>query len=323
MITIDLVTGFLGSGKTTFIRRYASFLKNKGLKVAILENDYGAANVDMLLLDDLRDDRLDLVMVSGACDADCHRRRFKTKLIQLAMQRFDRVIVEPSGVFDLDEFFDVVREDPLENWYEIGNVYCIVEAALAESLSPASEFFLGSEACAAGKILLSRVQEASAADIEATKAHLNRAVAALSPLHGASIPSFAERDFFCKDWSALTDSDFFYLLNSGFHVRDYEKKYDMDTLPYESLYYLEPDLTREELLARTEALYAAPHVGNILRIKGCIREGDSYIEINATRKNTSIRSIPSGQALLLVIGEELNRGAISDILELSTAEITE
>lgn len=42
MIKVDLITGFLGSGKTTFIRKYASYLVEKGMKVGIIENDFGA-----------------------------------------------------------------------------------------------------------------------------------------------------------------------------------------------------------------------------------------------------------------------------------------
>ena len=44
-------------------------------------------------------------MVAGACDKDCHQRRFKTKLISMGMRDFDRVLVEPSGIFDVEEFF--------------------------------------------------------------------------------------------------------------------------------------------------------------------------------------------------------------------------
>ena len=50
MIKIDLITGFLGAGKTTFIKKYASYLMKQGRKIGILENDFGAVNVDMLLL---------------------------------------------------------------------------------------------------------------------------------------------------------------------------------------------------------------------------------------------------------------------------------
>ena len=46
---VDLITGFLGSGKTTFLRQYAAFLLRQGEKVCILENDYGAINVDLVL----------------------------------------------------------------------------------------------------------------------------------------------------------------------------------------------------------------------------------------------------------------------------------
>ena len=49
MIKIDLITGFLGSGKTTFLKQYAKYLMAQGKNIGILENDFGAVNVDMLL----------------------------------------------------------------------------------------------------------------------------------------------------------------------------------------------------------------------------------------------------------------------------------
>ncbi|MBQ7446718.1 MAG: GTPase (G3E family), partial [Eubacterium sp.] len=81
MTKIDLITGFLGSGKTTFLLKYAKYLMRQGLKIGILEYDYGAINVDMLLLNQLRGDRCELEMVAAACDEDCLKRRFRTKLI--------------------------------------------------------------------------------------------------------------------------------------------------------------------------------------------------------------------------------------------------
>ena len=56
MVTIDLITGFLGSGKTTFIKRYAKYLMDQGMNIGILENDFGAVNVDRMLLQDLEGD---------------------------------------------------------------------------------------------------------------------------------------------------------------------------------------------------------------------------------------------------------------------------
>ena len=99
MVKIDLITGFLGSGKTTFIKK------------------------------DLMGDNCELEMISGGCDKETHRRRFRTKLIAMGMCGYDRVIVEPSGIYDVDEFFDVLHDEPLDKWYEIGNVITIVEAS--------------------------------------------------------------------------------------------------------------------------------------------------------------------------------------------------
>ena len=60
MVKIDLITGFLGAGKTTFLKKYAEYLIAKGQNIGILENDFGAVNVDMMLLQDLMGDNCEL-----------------------------------------------------------------------------------------------------------------------------------------------------------------------------------------------------------------------------------------------------------------------
>ena len=158
MVKIDLITGFLGSGKTTFIKKYAKYLIDQGLNIGILENDFGAVNVDMMLLQDIVGEKCTLEMVAGGCDKDCHRRRFRTKLIAMGMCGYDRVLIEPSGIFDMDEFFDALHESPLDRWYEIGNVITVVDAVLEENLSEDAEFILASEVANAGIVLLSKAQ---------------------------------------------------------------------------------------------------------------------------------------------------------------------
>ena len=65
MVQVDLITGFLGAGKTTFLRRYVRYLVAQGHNVCILENDFGAVNVDAMLVQDLLGDRCDLETISG------------------------------------------------------------------------------------------------------------------------------------------------------------------------------------------------------------------------------------------------------------------
>ena len=134
MVKVDLITGFLGSGKTTFIKKYARYLMDQGYNIGILENDFGAVNVDMMLLRELESEQCELEMVAGGCDKDCHRRRFKTKLIAMGMCGYDRVLIEPSGIFDMDEFFDALHEEPLDRWYQIGNVIAVVDVGLDKKI---------------------------------------------------------------------------------------------------------------------------------------------------------------------------------------------
>ena len=146
MTKIDLITGILGSGKTTFIRRYAKDLLKQGKRIAILENDFGAVNIDIAMLQDLKSENCQLGMITGGGDPDCHKRRFKTQLISLGMQHFDRIIIEPSGIFDMDEFFDTLHETPLDQWFEIGSILTIVDAEMPEVLSEQMEYLLATEA---------------------------------------------------------------------------------------------------------------------------------------------------------------------------------
>ena len=210
-IQIDLITGFLGSGKTTFLRRYADFLLRQGLRVGILENDYGAVNVDVMLLQELEGDNCGVEAVAGGCCEDCHRRRFKTKLIALAMSGYDRVIIEPSGIFDVDEFFDALHEPPLDRWYEIGSVITVVDATLEEDLSENSLYLLASQAASAGTIVLSKAQSASKEQLAAIPERLNAAAA----LYGCQ--RCFDNDILSKPWEELTDGDFAAIMRSGWH----------------------------------------------------------------------------------------------------------
>ena len=242
MVQVDLITGFLGAGKTTFLRRYVRYLVEQGHNVCILENDFGAVNVDAMLVQDLLGDRCDLETISGGCDCDTHQRRMRTKLIAMAMRGFDRVVVEPSGIFDVDEFFDVLRDDPLDRWYRIGNVIAIVDAMLPEALSPQAEYLLASETANAGRVLLSRAPEAGPEQCRAAIAHLDRALEACKCSR-----RFAPDEILTRDWAALTDADLAQIAACGMRQASCEKLHFDEHKAFGSLCFLEQHLTVEQL----------------------------------------------------------------------------
>lgn len=307
MIKIDLITGFLGSGKTTFIKKYASYLMKQGKNIGILENDYGAVNVDMMLLQELEGEKCELEMVAGGCDADCHRRRFKTKLIAMGMCGYDRVLIEPSGIFDVDEFFDVLHEEPLNRWYGIGNVIAIVDAGLEDDLSEQSDYLLASEAANAGMIVLSKCQEIEKERIESTIEHLNRAIAQAKCSRHLDV----QKEVLTKNWDDFTDADFELLLGCGYRLENYEKKMPDEDMHFQSLYYMNVRMPIEELKGKAMKLLNDPSCGNVFRMKGfMLNEDGNWIEINATKNNITITPIPKGQEILIIIGEDLKETSI-------------
>ena len=309
MVQVDLITGFLGSGKTTFMRHYARYMVQQGWNVCILENDFGAVNVDVMLLQDILGDHCDMESISGGCDCDTHQRRMRTKLISLAMQGFDRVIIEPSGIFDVDEFFDVLREEPLDQWYEIGSVITIMNAKLEDTLSEEAEYLLASEAANAGCIVLSRSQDASPEEIAKTRAHLNCALQAV----------YCSRQFgdeiIEKNWEDFTEQDLERIQNSGYHVEDYTKLHFPKKEGFQSVCVMNQEMTRQELKKKVQQLFAEASYGNVFRVKGFLELPDgNWMELNATRHEMAFTTCTEGQKVVIVIGGKLNQPMIEEVL---------
>ena len=337
MVKVDLITGFLGSGKTTFIRKYAQYLMDTGNNIGILENDYGAVNVDMMLLQDLMGDNCELEMISGGCDKDCHRRRFKTKLIAMGMCGYDRVIVEPSGIFDVDEFFDILHEEPLNRWYQIGNVIAIVDSKLERDLSDEADFILASEVADAGCIVMSKSQDATPEEIQGTIEHVN---CVLEKVHcsrrfgkdfDGSVEAGVTNNVIHKNWDEMSKEDFDRIASCGYEMASYRKPEFEAEDAFTSLYFMNVKMAEKELREAAEKILSDPACGHVFRMKGFMRvddgeisekadqtqeNGQHWIELNATKNEITIRPLHVGQEVLIVIGEGLQEDKIKSYLKI-------
>ena len=320
MTKIDLITGFLGSGKTTFIRHYARYLLGQGLRIAILENDYGGVNVDRMLLEDLESDRCELEMVvGGSRDCCTHQRRLRTKLISLAMQGFDRVVMEPSGVYDADEFFDVLCEPPLDQWYEAGSVIAVVDAGMAggaqEDLTEETRYLLFSQCAPAGLIAFSRVQMTPPERTLRTEQMLRGILRTFGRQDGP------EKKFLRKNWEELEDADFRDIMTCGYAHADYVKHHVDDRGGFGSVFILNPPDGREGLAKKTEELFADRRYGRVLRVKGYIPNeagaahgGKAWLSLNAVPGSLVFTESETGQAVVVVIGENLQEDAVRALM---------
>ena len=299
---IDLITGLLGAGKTTLIRLYAEYLLGKGEKICILENDYGAVNVDMMFLQDLLGDRCELEMVIGGDGYEAHRRRFKTKLISMAMVGYDRVIVEPSGIYDVDEFFDTLREEPLDRWYDPGNVIAVVSAETLPDLSEESAYLLASQVANAGCVILSKVRSAGPEKVQETALFLNRI---MERFHCSRR---FDKDIIAVPWDRTGGLDFDRISRCGFKSSDHVK-YQVDRENrFSSLFYFYVKMDESQIRTAVEEIFEDPKCGRVSRIKGFVKKnGNMWLRINAVPQKAEYEITDRGEDAVIVIGEDLRK----------------
>ena len=308
MVKIDLITGFLGSGKTTFIREYARHLLGRGERICIIENDYGAVNIDMVLLQDILGDNCNLEMIVGGDGAEAHRRRFRTKLISMGMSGYDRVLIEPSGIYDVDEFFDVLYDEPLDRWYEIGSVLSLVDAQMVHELDGTGRYIFMSEIACAGKLIYTKLQ--SSRDAKEITAAVN---GIMTEYGGRSFDE--EKDVIAKSVFEFTEKDFEALRTCGYRHASYVKL-PLEDKQFTPLFYFDVEMKEDKLRSIAKELFSSGKAGHVIRIKGFVKTGtDTQVEINATEKEIKLAPKVSSRNVLIVIGEKLDKAYINDLLK--------
>jgi len=96
-IPVTVVTGFLGSGKTTLIKRIIS--ENHGRKIAVIVNEFGEVSIDGQLI--IQEDQEDLVEFNNGCLCCTVRGDLIETLVKLqARANLDAILIETTGLAD-------------------------------------------------------------------------------------------------------------------------------------------------------------------------------------------------------------------------------
>ena len=306
MLKVDLITGFLGAGKTTFIHRYLNHLKSQGQKVAIIENEFGGADVDTALL---KNEEVSIKTLTGVCMCCKGKSMFQSMIITAAAEGYDRILVEPSGIYDVDEFFDTMLDPMVSATSEIGSIITIMDATENTQLSDEAKYICFSQLLASGKVVFSKSQLADPEAIQNTCLYLNQ----LMKDHGSN-RIFADEDLLIRDWSDLTDDDYLSLMNAGYCILDHKR----EALEHEALFqaYCFASYCRdEESLAQTiRSLFSDSSHGTMFRVKGHIRDlTNQWFEINCTRDAFSLRKADVKKGLFVCIGQDLDEAYLRSL----------
>ena len=162
MTKIDIVSGFLGAGKTTFIQK---MLKEAlvGEQVVLIENEFGEIGIDGGFL---KESGIEIKEMNSGCICCSLVGDFGTSLKEvIATYKPERILIEPSGVGKLSDVIKAVADIELENEemkdVKLNTAVAVVDVSKAKMyIKNFGEFFIN-QVESAGTIILSRTQNVS------------------------------------------------------------------------------------------------------------------------------------------------------------------
>ena len=158
MTKIDIVSGFLGAGKTTLIKK---LLKEAlaGTKVVLIENEFGEIGVDGGFL---KEAGIEIKEMNSGCICCSLVGDFGTSLKEvLDTYSPERIMIEPSGVGKLSDVMKAVQDAMADREVELNSAVAVVDACKCKMyIKNFGEFFVN-QIEHAGTIILSRTDKIS------------------------------------------------------------------------------------------------------------------------------------------------------------------
>ena len=170
MTKIDIISGFLGAGKTTLIKKLLDGAF-KGEKVVLIENEFGEIGIDGGFL---KDAGVEITEMNSGCIC-CSLVGDFGKALKEVVDRFapDRIIIEPSGVGKLSDVIKAVQDvqDELTG-AELNSFSAVVDASKAKIYMKNFGEFFNNQVESAKTIILSRTQNVKEEKLEQVVAML-------------------------------------------------------------------------------------------------------------------------------------------------------
>lgn len=162
MIKIDIISGFLGAGKTTLIKKLFQNGFN-GEKVVLIENEFGDISIDSGFL---KDSGVKIKEINAGCICCSLVGDFETAIKDLVNQFHpDRIIIEPSGVGKLSDIINAVEKVKLDD-LNLNILATVVDGKKAKMyLKNFGEFFLN-QIEAANTVIISKTENLSEEQID-------------------------------------------------------------------------------------------------------------------------------------------------------------
>lgn len=288
---VIIVSGFLGSGKTSFIEKLSEHLDD----MVILENDYANANIDKELLGVTDKEILSL---EEGCICCSRKKDFATKLMTIENTIDpEYLVIEPTGIGYLSKVIKNIRPIEHENIRLLSPITIVDYKNIDYSLENYGELFID-QIQNSGCILLSKIEKQ-------TKENINQAIEKLRKYTDSKILNIHYKDFSKKDWDNL--------------IEDYDysklKSKDIRALNLDSLTYKDVSFKDFNQLGTYLNAVADNRFGKLIRAKGLAKIDGKYVKIDLVNGDFKVEKYDKDHEInsLIFIGEGLEKNSF-DIL---------
>ena len=296
---ILMVSGFLGAGKTTFIKELAARL-DKAVRFVILENDYGGTNLDSQFLS--QKTGADIWELTEGCACCTMKQSFVTTLLTIESSLSpDLLIVEPSGVAKLGDLIGNVKKLNYERFEILSPVVIFSPLNYSEYLRDYKEIY-EEQIKNAGQILFSKTQNLSADYLNG----IAEKIKDISPDSKILTSDYTNQNQ--KWWQDLINEKA--SKNFEIHEHEHNHEHEHENLPME-LTLIPEEFNSYGELVRTLYYLLFGNFGKIVRAKGVLKVHGDWARFEAADGRFEISGCEneSEEAACVLIGREINEEA--------------
>ncbi|OLN26149.1 CobW family GTP-binding protein [Desulfosporosinus metallidurans] len=269
MVKFDIISGFLGAGKTTFIKKILNSV-NRHEKIVIIENEFGEVSVDREFLEI---EGYEIYELSNGCVCCKLKGDFLLTLKQILNQKVDRIIFEPSGIFILSEITDLFKDFEISSKCFINTVITVVDAENFSEQIQSYSYFFKSQIINASTLVVSKTKFLKPKEVDLIKKELRA-------LNNTAM-------ILAKDWAEIYPQEILDLIDNNpartLYGDTHSSGHDFETLGIRTSRVLEFNQLKKILEKCIEGAY-----GNIIRGKGIIKSGDTFLEFQYVGEHFTI-----------------------------------
>jgi G3E family GTPase len=308
MIKVDIISGFLGAGKTTIIKKLLKAYENE--KVVLIENEFGEIGVDGELVER---EGFEVFEISSGCICCIMQKDFIDMLSRIIKEfKPQRIIIEPTGISILSDILDILNRPEFSRVLSINSLVTVVDSVnYLDQVDIFGEFF-EDQITNAKTLLLSKSQLVE-------EAKRNQIIGSLRERNQGAI-------LITSNWTDLSIQDIKNITNSDIHI-DFQDLLNAEHRPCRENEFktfaieTRKRYTIEELKGLLEEL-TNPIYGTVLRGKGFLKGEKCYMEFSYTNGQQEIKenqSKTSGR--LCLIGKDLNEQALKKLFQVKDGGI--